>query len=96
MPEEQRRASDRSLTAALALLMPWQRAVLFLVGTIAFLVPILDHVINEVIRGDEAPLTLIHIGGDAVFLFAGILGMVPQLAIRVIDHLAVWRNTKKP
>ena len=73
-------------------LLPWQRNVMFIMGAVAFAVPILDHVINEVFRGHAGELTILHIGGDAVFLFAGILAMVPQLGIRVVDRLSVWRK----
>lgn len=89
-----RRTTDTGLTAALAQLEPWQRNTMFILGAVVFSLPVLDHVL-EVIRGTAGDVTLLHLSGDGVFLFAGILAMVPQLAIRVMDHLAVWRGLRK-
>ncbi len=93
--EQRRKVSDQTVTAAIDRLIPWQRNVLFLLGATVFLVPVLGHVINELFRGLESHMSILHLTGDSIFLFAGILGMCPQLAIRVVDHLAVWRGLKK-
>ncbi len=84
--------AETNMGVVLSQLSVWQRSVMFVMGAIAFSVPILDHVINEVFRGHAGELTILHIVGDGVFLFAGVLAMVPQLAIRLADRLAVWRK----
>jgi hypothetical protein len=94
MPSQPPRPSNggTAVRKAVAGLEPWQRRLLFSVGAVAFLLPILDHLVNEIIRGQTGNMTLLHVINDGTFLFAGVLGMIPPIALRIADKLLSWKR----
>lgn len=92
MTERPSTGSGTAVHLALKQLVPWQRNVLFLLGAVAFARPLIDHYVNNVIRGIVEEVTFFHVVNDATFLFAGVLGMIPPLAMRIGDKLLSWKK----
>ena len=85
-------AGNTAVRKAVAGLEPWQQRTLFTLGAVAFLIPVLDHLINDVIRGHSGAPTFWHTVSDGLFLFAGVLGMIPPIALRIADKLLSWKR----
>lgn len=91
MPSPRPSNGGTAVTKAVTQLTPLQRNVLFGLGAVAFLLPVVDH-LAEVVRGVGLDPTILHVISDGVFLFAGVLGMIPAIALRIADKLLVWKR----
>ena len=85
-------AGGTAVRTAIKQLAPWQRVTIFVAGAAAFSIPILDHYANNIIRGVGMKSSLLHVIGDGLFLFMGLLGMVPTLALRIADKGLAWKK----
>lgn len=92
MTERPSTEGSTAVQTALKQLVPWQRTTLFVLGAIAFGMPLLDHYANGIVRGMEVEVTLWHVINDVTFLFAGVLGMIPPLALRIGDRILSWKK----
>lgn len=94
MPSQPRPSNGggTAVRKAVAGLEPWQRRLLFSLGAVSFLLPILDHLVNEIVRGQTGNMSVLHAASDGLFLFAGVLGMIPPIAMRIADKLLSWKR----
>ncbi len=74
-------------------IMPkWQRTILFFAGVALIMVPVTTHAAAVFGMTGAHEESMVTLGIDALFVFFGLLFMVPRLAVRVARMALVWRK----